>query len=710
MRGFPARDIKAVFAFVVAQPILGTLHEILVLGIAAVLEALANAELLRRSARLLLSSPVRAELLLNTLGGTKTHGIAIGGTQGDMLYRTFPSFFLQPEFVAPGAWVSAVIDPNSTVLGRFATLALVEILLMVIGAALIRLGLRGRGFWSLFKHGRRRHLVYVVLGFFVQAQAIWQIFRLARSPRFLELRDMGIGVALSLVLQTDPGTYAWLMDEFLPIFITIGLATIGLVGVWLVGKLFDAIEAFATKFNGQTRKGVGTVAGFDRAIFLTILIPLIAVTPLLQGFFSTSKTSIVARKKLPLRIAYTFPSLTPEPASAPPTSTPPVLAAPTQDVIVSATPTVPLVALARPSAFPVGIATLAPSPVPFVTPTAARIASVTPTVSPTPVGPTKSEIQRTERGLLITINGQARIITGMNYNVNYTGLPDATKRELHHRDFRIMRAAGVNAIVGWGVYDEVTLDLAREYGIGVVMPFELDPKGPYEHAGYRGQIKEDFRAFVQRFQKFPAVWAWNPGGDELLHRMDTDEHRTTDKLQIAADLLTELAALAYTLDPNHVSIIKEPRDWYIPYFDQALKNVRAQPQQPDPSLYWVYGLNVYGHPDDVADAIRQGKINAEERMRVAQVVGEYAPFGLPRADRAIHYAMIWDDVYRLSPNGGFVYVFGPDQPNPQAPNPYDPLRLLVNEFSLVDMDGNPVDDTLSTLAARWRDVQNAGPP
>ena len=91
------------------------------------------------------------------------------------------------------------------------------------------------------------------------------------------------------------------------------------------------------------------------------------------------------------------------------------------------------------------------------------------------------------------------------------------------------------------------------------------------------------------------------------------------------------------------------------------------------------------------------------------IVGEYAPFGLSRADRANHYAIIWDEVLADTPNGGFAYVFGPDQPNPQSPNPYDPMRLLVNEFSLLDMNLTPVDDTLSTLAARWRLLQQPNP-
>ncbi len=94
-------------------------------------------------------------------------------------------------------------------------------------------------------------------------------------------------------------------------------------------------------------------------------------------------------------------------------------------------------------------------------------------------------------------------------------------------------------------------------------------------------------------------------------------------------------------------------------------------------------------------------------MGIAFLVAEYGPFEEPQKDRATYYAEIWDEVYALSPNGGLVYVFGPDQPNPQFPNTYDPLHLLPNPFSLVDNQDNPIDNTLSTLAARYHQVRES---
>ncbi len=330
----------------------------------------------------------------------------------------------------------------------------------------------------------------------------------------------------------------------------------------------------------------------------------------------------------------------------------------------------------------------------------------TPAPVPLPAAPSVVGIRPDARGLAWTVNGSPMMITGMNYNVNYTGLPETVKRSLHQRDFKLMQAMGVNAIVGWGIYDQVTLEIAQQFGIGVIMPFDLDPKAPFDNKDYREEVKSEFRAYIKRFKDYPAMWAWNPGGDELLYRMDTEEHRTSDKIQTAADFLIELATLAASLDPNHVSVIKEPRDFYVPALDTAIKKLRATSPKPDPSMYLVFGVNVYGHPDDVTAAIQAAKRNAEQRMGIGFLVTEYAPFELPRRDRAEYYGEIWDAIRANSPNGGMVYVFGPDQPNAAFPDPYNALHLLVNEFSLVDNQGQPVDNALCTLATKYKEAHH----
>jgi hypothetical protein len=500
------------------------------------------------------------------------------------------------------------------------------------------------------------------------------------------------------------------MERFFPVAIPIVLVGVGFAIAWLFGLLLDRVQSRRGRHQEPPEVSPNQWRLSHHAALLIAVLPLVGLVSQSQSYFGLAKTNLIAprgieSRSVPIAQIPVVQVLTDAaPADEPiPMDTTVSLSSPVTSPTPEPTPT------PRPAVAP--IATTSPGVGLSPTPTSASTPSAPSAVqkpSPSPKRPngTRVRIHRTERGRLLTINGHPTVLTGMNYNVNYTQLPAETKRALHRRDFQIMKDAGVNAIIGWGVYDEVTLEIANEYGMGVIMPFELDPQGAYENQNYRNEVKDSWRLYIKRFQQFPAVWAWNPGGDELLHRMDTEQHRTVDKLQAAADFLVELSVLAYSLDPNHVSVIKEPRDWYVPHLNEAVRKERALSPSVDPETFLVYAVNIYGNPAEIVDALGMARRNAEDRLGIALFVGEYAPFGLPRKDRGVHYARIWDDVYAFSPNGGFAYVFGPDQPNPQAPNPYDPLRLLVNEFSLVDGDGAPVDDALSLLAARYRQVKN----
>ena len=335
------------------------------------------------------------------------------------------------------------------------------------------------------------------------------------------------------------------------------------------------------------------------------------------------------------------------------------------------------------------------------TPEARATVTSPPQLSPTPTALSRVEVQHSGDSFVLAVNSRPTIVRGMNYNVNYTQLAQDLQLKLHRRDFKVLSDAGVNAVIGWGIYDQVTLQVAEEFGIGVIMPYELDPDGAFDNEGYRNQIKADFRDYVIRFRNYPAVWGWNPGGDELLYRMRNEKHRTVDKIQIAADLELELVTLAHALDPNHINVIKEPRDWFIKYLDVAIQKTGTRPDFKDLNRYLIYGVNVYGHFDDIEMTLKNAKQTLNSQMGLAMLVSEFGPFNSPRVDRPANYAGIWDIVSRISNFGGCAYAFGPDQPNPAVPNPYDPLTLLPNEYSLVDMNGKPVDDSLGALAVKW---------
>src|SRR6266581_4583159 len=87
------------------------------------------------------------------------------------------------------------------------------------------------------------------------------------------------------------------------------------------------------------------------------------------------------------------------------------------------------------------------------------------------------------------VNGQEQLFIGMGYDPIYRYLPRDQRAANYHRDFQILREAGVNTITGWDAdkgyeqdkFDELTLDIANIYGIGVVMALNLPPEGDYNN-------------------------------------------------------------------------------------------------------------------------------------------------------------------------------------------------------------------------------------
>lgn len=669
MKDMSNRAIKITSGFVFTLPILALFHETLVVSIASIVRNFFGSDAFYQFIRPFLASPVHAKIMTETLSGIQAKGVAIATWPGQILHQILPALFLEPELTTPGAWVSAVLDKESTVLSVLVTQSAAEMFLILLGALLLRASLRGRNLWDVLKHARLGSALGALLGLFIIAQAVWAMFALTRFPQFAGLRETGIGVGFSLLLQLDAARYNWLMDESLPILLPMALITAALGTAWLLGKTFDQIGARVARTQPAPRPTfIANQISLPVALAL-----LLAISPVSQRYFGTATTHLLAPAN-PVAASEPLPQIAALPTLHPPT----------------------------PTHTPTATPTLARAPIVLAAPTARFDATLSPTPSPAPLRPTQVAVHRVNGKFALVVNRQRTLIKGMNYNVNYTALPGDMKQRQHRRDFRIMRDAGVNAIIGWGVYDETTLEVAREFGIGVFMPFELDAQGAYKNLHYREQVRQAFQKFVKRFQHFPALWGWNPGGDELLHRMETEHHRTPDSLHAASDFLFELCESAYVLDPLHVSIVKEPRDRYVPYIEESVRKARLKPQAPDPNTFFIFAVNTYGKPDGIATLLRSTQPHVEDRIGIPMVIGEFAPFGLARTDRPNHYATIWNVVQQVSSIGGFAYVYGPDQPNPHAPNPYDPLRLLVNEFSLVDIDGNPVDGSLNALAEHWR--------
>lgn len=656
------RLLRISIGFFLLLPLLALLHEVLVIVVATRIGALFASEFVQQIARQLLASPVHATIMVETLGGVDAKGVLVTGLPGEILNRFAPGLFIDPHTHTVRPWINSIVDKNSTVLGFYVTQSIVEFITAVVGALILQSGLQKRSLRFVLKEARSFDALRVVIGFFLIAQATVAAFQLTLSPAFAGLRETGIGVGFSLFLQLDQARYNWLMDQVLPLLIPTMLILSALACAWLIGKVLYRL--------GKNSQPPSLARRVIRKTKLAIaLVPVLFLSTMSQPYLGIAGTTLVNS----------------EPKSVAPA---PVAIANVE--LPAPTPT------ATPTSAPTRAATPTPQAITLRMPTATFIPTAT------PIRQRRIELQKNGNQFVFVVNGKPTYLTGLNYNVNYTALAGETKRQLHRRDFELMKNAGVNSVIGWGVYDQTTLELAHEFGIGVIMPFELDAKGHYENKSYREQIKNDFRKYVLQYKDAPAVWGWNPGGDELLHRMETEHKRTPDKIQIASDFLVELASLAHSLDPHHVSVVKEPRDWYVPYVEESIRRVRAKKSEPDPSQYFVFAVNTYGKPDGVALVLNTARKSVEERLGVAFAVGEYAPFGLARHERPAHFTAMWRTVRETSSIGGFAYVFGPDQPNPKAPNPYDPLRLLVSEFSLVDIEGKPVDGSWDALSHYWR--------
>ncbi|HEY0583566.1 MAG TPA: hypothetical protein VGE94_15380, partial [Chloroflexota bacterium] len=91
------------------------------------------------------------------------------------------------------------------------------------------------------------------------------------------------------------------------------------------------------------------------------------------------------------------------------------------------------------------------------------------------------------------VNGQAQIIKGMGLNTQYRQQFTAAERaDQLDRDMAALNDLGVNTVLGWdpAEFDTVLLDAAQRHGLGVVMPFDLDPQADYTDPSVRQTLHD----------------------------------------------------------------------------------------------------------------------------------------------------------------------------------------------------------------------------
>ena len=303
-----------------------------------------------------------------------------------------------------------------------------------------------------------------------------------------------------------------------------------------------------------------------------------------------------------------------------------------------------------------------------------------------PPGSPASVVTITEkgRGFEYRVNGRRRSIRGFGYNAITIHLPPEERQALLDRDFATIRKYGANVILGWDPeeFDRVLMATAAAHGLGVILPFDLQPMWAYEDPQVRQQLLQEIREWVARYKTSPALRMWGLG-NEVVHGIANPRSVRSNAF---ANFLIEAADAIHRQDPYHPVVYRDAEDVYLE--PVALALARDGVQRP----WFVYGMNFFTMR--VQEALLQGPAAS---LRQPLLISEFGPVGLNRGQRASAYGRLWR-VIRGFPEGvlgGSAYVWSTAGPEP-----------LDRSFGLTNANGEPVDDALFTLAALYLKERN----
>ena len=280
------------------------------------------------------------------------------------------------------------------------------------------------------------------------------------------------------------------------------------------------------------------------------------------------------------------------------------------------------------------------------------------------------------------VNGVPTVFIGMGYNPIYRNLTPAQRAANYRRDFKILCEAGVNHITGWDAdkgyeqdkFDELTLDLAQQYGIGVLMPLNLPPEGNYRDPAFLNQLRIEAVGKINRFKNHPALRMWGVG-NEVLTEMPRSMYVPFGRFY------RELADIFHELDPDHPVIYREAEDIFIRAIGMALSTSGPRP-------WFQYGMNVYSlELERILDEWPQQAL--DRPLFVSEFGAEDYWYG----DRVEGYVNMWRTI-RSHPEyvlGGAPYVW-----TTEGPEPTD------KKWGLMDDNSRPIDGAFEGLAAEWR--------
>jgi len=310
------------------------------------------------------------------------------------------------------------------------------------------------------------------------------------------------------------------------------------------------------------------------------------------------------------------------------------------------------------------------------TPTSAQTATTTAAQSSQP-----SHVEITGSGsqFQYLVNGQRVAIKGMGLNTQYASQlsPEARAAQLDS-DMAALSAIGVNTVLGWdpAEFDATLLEAAQRHGVGVVMPFDLDPDADYTDPNVRQQLHDEVLAWVSQYRAYPALRMWGVG-NEVLHKIvhpawvgPQDPHQELEA-EAFSDWLVQTADAIHAMDPDHPVTYRDAEDAFVGWV------VAAEHRNGDaPRPWFAWGTNCYqSYLGDIVDRW------PSSGMAAPVWVSEFAPGGMAIPDRPDGFATMWGYVTR-HPDwvlGGAVYAWTRNGP-----------EGVDRNFGLTD-DGVPVD-------------------
>ena len=295
------------------------------------------------------------------------------------------------------------------------------------------------------------------------------------------------------------------------------------------------------------------------------------------------------------------------------------------------------------------------------------------------VSPSHVEVVGTNFRYQYLVNGEPQVIKGMGLNTQYASQLSPSDRAARiEDDMAEMEAMGVNTVLGWdpAEFDEVLLDAAERHGIGVIMPFDLDPAADYTDPTVRQQLHDQALAWVARYRNHPAVRMWGLG-NEVLHKIvhpawvGPQDPANERQAEAFSDWLVWTADDIHAMDPDHPVTYRSAEDAFVDWVIAALNRAGGGPRP-----WFVWGTNCYQpYLSDIVDHWTQ------LGMPTALWVSEFAPGGIAIPDRPDGFATMWGYV-RRHPEwtlGGAVYAWTRNGP-----------EGVDRNFGLTD-DGVPVD-------------------